>query len=388
MYLNPPSLEEIKTCVEKRLFVGRLPANTTEVQLREVFGNYGTMIECRVVEGKNIGFVTYETWGAAHRALVGTDGINPFRGSAAGPITVSFALRSGRQGGANFAKGFDICRVFVGGLKDGCTDEDLKRVFADCGDVRAANVLEGKGTTKRRCGFVNFAYGGEALDAIEKMNGQEAPQGIGSDLKVLLAQNREPQLGVGGGGAKREPPGLSSGGPFEDLKISYCQAVDGDAPDDICDELHRKIMMTRPSRRGYMGQWQGQWQGGKGGGKDNAKGASAPGLRLVGEPREPIGALPDFASSCDERDAARLFFSGLPPEATGKELKSLIDLVPFTVSTSQLEECRTLPGKGLGYVRFNTWEEASEALHALHGRQVDPWRTPLNVSWSKPRGSS
>ncbi len=33
---DPPSLDDVKACIEKRLFVGSLPAGATEMELRDV----------------------------------------------------------------------------------------------------------------------------------------------------------------------------------------------------------------------------------------------------------------------------------------------------------------------------------------------------------------
>mmetsp|Transcript_24293 Transcript_24293/g.46658 ORF Transcript_24293/g.46658 Transcript_24293/m.46658 type:complete len:261 (-) Transcript_24293:235-1017(-) len=45
----------------------------------------------------------------------------------------------------------------------------------------------------------------------------------------------------------------------------------------------------------------------------------------------------------------------------------------------QLLECKTLPGQGCGYVRFSSWEAATEAIQQLNERAVSGWAAPLQV---------
>eukprot|EP00420_Gonyaulax_spinifera_P006906 CAMPEP_0197934912 /NCGR_PEP_ID=MMETSP1439-20131203/112554_1 /TAXON_ID=66791 /ORGANISM="Gonyaulax spinifera, Strain CCMP409" /LENGTH=134 /DNA_ID=CAMNT_0043557829 /DNA_START=87 /DNA_END=488 /DNA_ORIENTATION=+ len=125
---DPPSLEDIKACIEKRLFIGRLPAGVTEESVREVFGQFGALKECRVLAEKGVAFAGYDTWASAHRALLATDGQPCLSGCSGLPISVSFAERTGsvgRGGGTQYAKGLEYSRVFVGGLPDAITDTDL-----------------------------------------------------------------------------------------------------------------------------------------------------------------------------------------------------------------------------------------------------------------------
>merc|ERR1712157_616436 len=51
-------------------------------------------------------------------------------------------------------------------------------------------------------------------------------------------------------------------------------------------------------------------------------------------------------------------------------------------------ECRALPGLGCGYLRFSSWEAASEALSALNERAVTGWPKPLSVKWATPKSQS
>lgn len=189
---EPPSIEEIKACIEKRLFIGRLSLSDTENDVRDVFSKHGPLAECRLVSGKGVAFVSYSTWAAAHKALLATDNQSCMPGGAGQPLVVSFAERSGvpKGSGSHLAKGWDCSRIFVGSLPEACSDNDLFTMFETFGQVQAANLLPAKPGGRRRCGFVNFALWGEAMDAVEAMHGQR-PGSNSEALSVTLASPRE-----------------------------------------------------------------------------------------------------------------------------------------------------------------------------------------------------
>jgi len=381
---EPPSLEDTKHAIEKRLFVGRLPANgVNEDEIREAFERFGTITECRLVNGKGIAFVAYNTWAAAHRALAAMDG-QSLMGSQA--IAVSFAERTGagRGIGKAFEKGLDFSRVFVGSLPEGVTDDDLRQIFEPYGTVEAANLLLAK--SNKRCGFVNFQLWGEALDAIENLH-ETHPHGRYSSeaMTVVLAASRERGSRNGDSdrresdrGSDRDGYSLSSkssrsdygppakrhrsdgyGDDFESLKAAYISAIEGNTPDEICTELHRKILAARSS-----GSY--SWGG------DSYHSSHYSG-----------------SGSAEDRDSARLFVGGLPYECTDEELKALVEQVPFSRLSSaqtQIHECRVLPNKGVGYLRFGSWEAAQEAINSLNDRAVSGWELPLRVRWASAKG--
>lgn len=204
------SIEDVKATIEKRLFLRRLPVGVTEDEVRDVFEAFGALTECKVVPGRTIGYVGYETWGAAHHALITTDGQQSLPGHTAGETLIaSFAERTsqvGRGGGAHLAKGLPNARVFVGGLPASTTDEDLLELLGPYGRIEGASLLAAKG--RWRCGFCNFSIWGEALDAIEALDDTPYP-GVPAQepMTVVLADPRAEAVGGGGGRVQeqREP---------------------------------------------------------------------------------------------------------------------------------------------------------------------------------------
>ncbi|KAF1742284.1 hypothetical protein MXB_2936 [Myxobolus squamalis] len=91
-----PSKPEIK---DANLYVGGLPTGSTAEDLRKLFGKYGDIITCRVVQAETssdyyFGFVRFDTKKEATEAMEALHGKIPckdFLPAAIGPLTVKFA---------------------------------------------------------------------------------------------------------------------------------------------------------------------------------------------------------------------------------------------------------------------------------------------------------
>ena len=89
-------------------------------------------------------------------------------------------------------------KLYVGNLSYSITDDDLSNLFAQCGTVESAKVIQDRDTGQSKgFGFVEMSSDQEAADAIDKLNGQDHE---GRALKVNEAQPRAPRGGGGGGG--------------------------------------------------------------------------------------------------------------------------------------------------------------------------------------------
>lgn len=103
-------------------------------------------------------------------------------------------------------------RIYVGNLSWDTTEEVIREVFADFGEVRYAKVVTDRETGKSRgFGFVEMGTDAEAAHAISAMHGQPLD---GRSLTVNEAKEREDR-GGGGGGPRNADRG-GGGGPRHD----------------------------------------------------------------------------------------------------------------------------------------------------------------------------
>lgn len=79
--------------------------------------------------------------------------------------------------------------IFVGNLAFKVTDEELKALFAQFGEVKSAKVIKDKFTgDSRGFGFVEMATASEAESAISNLNGMDLE---GRKIRVNEANPRE-----------------------------------------------------------------------------------------------------------------------------------------------------------------------------------------------------
>ncbi len=79
--------------------------------------------------------------------------------------------------------------IYVGNLPYGTTDEDLKSVFAEFGEVSSVNIIKDRMTgNSKGFGFVEMDNDEEGQKAIDEVNGKELQ---GRPLKVNLARPRQ-----------------------------------------------------------------------------------------------------------------------------------------------------------------------------------------------------
>ncbi|MEM9166651.1 MAG: RNA-binding protein, partial [Planctomycetota bacterium] len=104
-------------------------------------------------------------------------------------------------------------KLYVGNLSYSMTEDELRDVFAEHGEVVSANLVMDRETGRPRgFGFVEFADAEGAKKAIEALNGTNVG---GRDLTVNEARPREPRGGgggFGGGGGGRGGFGGGGGG--------------------------------------------------------------------------------------------------------------------------------------------------------------------------------
>jgi RNA recognition motif-containing protein len=100
--------------------------------------------------------------------------------------------------------------IYVGNLERAVTDDELKAIFTEFGEITSASVIRDKYTGESRgFGFVEMPAKAEAIEAIKQVDGKEIN---GKRLIVNEArqkQDRRPGGNRGGGGRGR---GGSRGG--------------------------------------------------------------------------------------------------------------------------------------------------------------------------------
>jgi len=137
-----------------KVFVGGLPDQAQEQALGQHFAKYGhveSVVVCPPKEGAEVkkspyAFVTFRFAADADCAVVDPQN---FPG-ATKPLTMSFAARKGWDGARDNGQG-DPCKIFVGGISDRDSEEEIGDFFSQWGLV--ALVYR----DKANWGFIHYA---------------------------------------------------------------------------------------------------------------------------------------------------------------------------------------------------------------------------------------
>lgn len=103
-------------------------------------------------------------------------------------------------------------KLYVGNLSYSTTEDDLRTLFAQAGNVKSVSVIKDRDTGRSKgFAFVEMTTDDEAQKAIGLFNGQAFQE---RSLKVNVARPREDRpRGGGGGGGFGGPRGGDRGGP-------------------------------------------------------------------------------------------------------------------------------------------------------------------------------
>jgi len=172
----------------KRLFLGNCSFDITDEVVKEVLGKYGTIESIHWVTDRETGkfygtgFVEFSTAAEANAALA-ADGVE--MAGRATRIQIAKPRADGSMGAGGDKKGARAPKpaqplsakpagcntVFVGGLPFTVTEDDMRSLFTECGEISSIRWIEKDGQFKG-AGFVEFADE-SAVDKAVLKNGHQ-----------------------------------------------------------------------------------------------------------------------------------------------------------------------------------------------------------------------
>lgn len=141
-----------------KIFVGGLTWNTTKEMLYTEFSKYGEIVDSIVMKNpetgnsRGFGFVTYKENVSAESAVAA--GSHKVDGKIVDVKLCNPRLAAQQR---NIKQRIDNCKVFVGGLPHGVTDEQIKQFFARYGPVKEFKMMYDENKQRPRgFGFITF----------------------------------------------------------------------------------------------------------------------------------------------------------------------------------------------------------------------------------------
>lgn len=160
----------IRKSGKANVFIKNLDKSIDHKALLDTFSTFGNVLSCKVAldssgQSKGYGFVQFDNEESAQEAIKKLNKML-INGKL---VYVGLFQRGQERNQQNESPHFT--NVYVKNLSETTTDEDLKKIMGEHGNITSAVVMR-DGSGKSRCfGFVNFEKPEAAAAAIEKLNG-------------------------------------------------------------------------------------------------------------------------------------------------------------------------------------------------------------------------
>lgn len=225
-----PPFSLMCTSLADQILFQNLDKTIDQKALQEAFSTFGNIVSCKIAtdefgQSKGYGFVQYDDEEGAQKAIEQLNGmlLNDKQ------VYVGPFLRKMERELATHKSIFT--NVYVKNLAKATTEEDLKKIFGEFGEITSVVVMrDGDGNSK--CfGFINFEDADAAARSVETLNGKKFDQKEWYVGKAQKKSERETELKV-----KFEQNMKETSDKLQGLNL-YVKNLDDSLGDDKLKEL-------------------------------------------------------------------------------------------------------------------------------------------------------
>ncbi|KAG9440287.1 hypothetical protein H6P81_020452 [Aristolochia fimbriata] len=154
------------------IFIKNLDKAIDNKALHDTFSAFGNILSCKIAtdpsgQSKGYGFVQFDNEDSAQNAI---DKLNGMLLNDKQVFVGPFVRKQERETSVGKTK---FNNVYVKNLSESTTDDDLKKIFGEYGNITSAVIMR-EGDGKSKCfGFVNFENAEDAAQAVDAFNGKK-----------------------------------------------------------------------------------------------------------------------------------------------------------------------------------------------------------------------
>jgi len=243
-------------------------------------------------------------------------------------------------------------KVFVGNLAFRTTDQNLLDLFGQVGTVKSASIIT-RGRRSLGYGFVEFANGTEAVNAVAKFNNYQL---LERDLKVEVAKEPQEPRVPKEPRAPREPRAPKPAGEKQN-------------GEEASEAKPRRQRRRAPKKAG-----DGPAAGAAAGAAAGSAAGNAGAEKKPRAPRPPRQERPKVVSE------TTLFVANLPFSVDDAALLQIF--ASLKPKSAHVVRTRNDRSRGYGFVEFATKADQQAALNAKNGANVDSATGPRQITVS------
>ncbi|XP_072484057.1 CUGBP Elav-like family member 6 isoform X6 [Notamacropus eugenii] len=363
-----------------KLFVGQIPRNLDEKDLKPLFEEFGKIYELTVLKDRFTGvhkgcaFLTYCARDSALKAQSALHEQKTLPGMNR-PIQVKPADSEGRG---------EDRKLFVGMLGKQQSEEDVRRLFEPFGQIEECTILRGPDGTSKGCAFVKFGSQAEAQAAINSLHGSQTMPGASSSLVVKFADTDKERT------LRRMHQMAGQLGIFHPMTVQF----------GACGVYTQAIMQQQAALMAAQGTCLNPMAAIAAAQMQQMAAFNVSGL--IATPVTPSSAYPAAYAPVNTAfppqppilpqqqregpEGCNLFIYHLPQEFGDAELMQMF--LPFgtVISAKVFVDRATNQSKCFGFVSFDNPASAQTAIQAMNGFQIGMKR--LKVQLKRPKDAN